>query len=200
MKFIGNSNPNNQQPRTHIVVDVLNDFIVGSMVCLHAQEAVIKIIEHINAHPEDEVLYVCDAHPANHYSFETHGGIWPVHCVKSSFGQAIDISFYTRLLRPRHRPRISENVFEKGTHPELEEYSGYLARCKTGKTLKERLIHGQAILVSGIATEYCVLETVKDLLQDGHPIEILTDGLGYVTFEGHREALAKMGEKGVVMC
>ena len=186
-----------QSRRTHIVVDVLNDFISGSMACLHTAEAIAKIVEHINSHPDEEVLYVCDAHPANHCSFMPQGGPWPVHCVKSSFGQAIDLAFYTRILRSRQRPRISENIFEKGCSPDYEEYSGLVAMCRSGKTLRDMLIPGQSIIVSGIATEFCVLETVKDLVQDGHQVEVLQDGLAYVRLEGHREALTQMREMGV---
>ena len=198
--MISNENfiPNNDGRHVHIVVDVLNDFISGSMACLHAQEAISKIIERINAYPQESVLYVCDAHPVNHCSFMPQGGPWPVHCVKHSFGQAIDLSFYTRLQRSYQRPRISENVFEKGYNTEQEEYSGYHALCHhSKKILREALSPHQNILVSGIATEFCVFETVSDLLRDGLQIELLQEGLGYVTLEGHRQALAQMREMGV---
>ena len=185
--------------RVHIVIDVLNDFISGSMACLHAHEAVSKIVERINAHPKEVVLYVCDTHPVNHCSFATHGGLWPAHCIRHTFGQTIDLSFYTRLQRPQQRPRISENIFEKGCDPNLEEYSGYRALCHSGKTLREVIANDQTILVSGIASEFCVLETVKDLLQGGHLVEVLQEGLAYVTLDGHKQAVAQMRELGVRM-
>ena len=182
----------------HIIIDVLNDFVSGSMACLHAKEAIVKIIERINTHPNEEVLYICDAHPQNHCSFVEQGGCWPSHCVKLSFGQQIDLAFYTCVHQPAQRPRISENVLEKGTHPDFEEYSGYRATGVHGKTLSEMIINpGQPLLISGIATEFCILETVKDLLQNGHHIEVLQDGLAYVTLEGHKQALAEMKELGV---
>ena len=183
--------------RIHVIIDVLNDFISGSMACLHAKEAISKITERINTHPYEEVRYVCDAHPQQHSSFLEMGGQWPVHCVKHSFGQQIDLTFYTCINQPTSRPRISENVFEKGSHPEYEEYSGFNAVGTQGKTLNETLFRGQPVLVSGIATEFCVLETVKDLLQNGFQVEVLQDGLAYVTLEGHKQALAQMRELGV---
>jgi nicotinamidase/pyrazinamidase len=181
----------------HIIIDVLNDFVSGSMASLHAKEAIAKIIERINAHPFEEVLYVCDSHPENHCSFIEQGGCWAVHCVKHSFGQQIDLAFYTCVHQPVQRPRISENVFEKGTYPDCEEYSGYRATGVNGKMLSEIILPNQPILISGIATEFCVLETVKDLLKEGHQIEVLQDGLAYVTLEGHKQALAEMKELGV---
>ena len=183
--------------RIHIIIDVLNDFISGTMVCHHAKEAISKITERINTHPYEEVRYVCDAHPSQHISFIEHGGQWPTHCIKHSFGQQIDLSFYTCINQPSCRPRISENVFEKGCCPDCEEYSGFNAMGTQGKTLGETLYRGQPVLVSGIATEFCVLETVKDLLQNGFQVEVLQDGLAYVTLDGHRQALTLMRELGV---
>ncbi|MCL2727562.1 MAG: isochorismatase family protein [Bacteroidales bacterium] len=184
--------------RVHIVVDVLNDFISGSMACLHAQEAVSRIIERINAHPQEVVLYVCDAHPINHCSFMDQGGPWPIHCVKHSFGQAIDLALYTRIQRSHQRPRISENIFEKGRDADQEEYSGYHAVCHhSGKTLRETIGREKTVLISGIATEFCVYETVSELIKDGFQVEVLQEGLAYVTLEGHKQALAQMKEMGV---
>ena len=180
----------------HIVIDVLNDFISGSMACLHAKEAISKITERINSHPNEEVLFVCDAHPSNHISFLEQGGNWPPHCVKHSFGQQIDLAFYTCISLPAQRPRISNNIFEKGTHSDYEEYSGYNALNTNGITLGDTLPKKQHILVSGIATEFCILETVKDLIQNNHQVEVLHEGLAYVTLEGHKQAMAQMRELG----
>ena len=193
------SNDNSTHAPVHIVIDVLNDFISGSLATLHAKEACAKIIERINAHPHQEVFYVCDAHPQNHCSFMEQGGTWLPHCVKHSFGQQVDIAFYTCVNQPNQRPRISQNIFEKGSHPNIEEYSGYRAMGAQGKRLCEVLQPGQPVLISGIATEYCVLETVKELLQGGHQVEVLQEGLGYVTLEGHKQALGQMREMGVRM-
>lgn len=191
-----NSIPDSFNRPIHIVIDVLNDFISGSLACLHAKEAIVKIIERINTHPLEEVIFVCDAHPANHCSFKEQGGSWPPHCIKHSFGQHIDLAFYTCIHQPSQRPRISENIYEKGTDPDLEEYSGYHAVSAHGKTLGEVLYVKQPVLISGIASEFCVLETVNDLLQNGHQVEVLQDGLAYLSHEGHRQALAQMRELG----
>ena len=191
--------PTDQSRPVHIVIDVLNDFVSGNMACLHAKEAVSKIIERMNTHPSEEVLYICDAHPVNHCSFVEQGGCWPPHCVKHTFGQQIDLAFYTCVNQPAQRPRISENIFEKGSHPDCEEYSGFKAMGLNGKTLGQVLFRGQPVLISGIATEFCVLETVKDLVQDGFQVEVLQEGLAYVTLDGHKHALVQMKEMGVKM-
>ena len=191
-----NSIPANERRRVHLVVDVLNDFISGSLACSHAREAISKIVDHINTNPHEEVLYICDAHPTNHCSFAQQGGPWPPHCVKQTFGQQIDLAFYARINHPAQRPRISENIFEKGTHPDQEEYSGYQAIGPNGKKLNEALLPGQPVLISGFASEFCVLESVKDFLAAGHPVEVLQEGVAYVNLDGHKQALSQMKELG----
>ena len=121
MRSNANSTPPDEGRRIHLIIDVLNDFISGSLACNHAQEAIVEIVNRINTHREEEVIYICDTHPANHCSFIEQGGSWPPHCVRQSFGREIDLSFYTRVEQPAQRPRISENIFEKGTHPNQEE-------------------------------------------------------------------------------
>ena len=49
----------------------------------------------------------------------------------------------------------------------------------------------------GNATEYGVKATCDDLLETGHDVTVLEDALGYVTKEGHDEAVAAMREQGV---
>ena len=196
MTSTDNSTPIELTRNIHIIIDVLNDYISGSMASLHAKEAINKIIERINTHSNEEVLYICDAHPSNHCSFTEHGGPWPPHCIKLSFGQQIDLAFYTRVLHPSHRPRISDNIFEKGQSPHHEEYSGYHAISRTGKTLRSTLPPSSHITISGIPTEHCILETVKELIQAGHQITVLQDGLAYLSIESHRSSLSQMRELG----
>ncbi|GAB1473330.1 hypothetical protein MASR2M69_07710 [Bacteroidota bacterium] len=73
--------------RAHIVVDMLYDFIDGSLACLNAENAVEKSIGYINSNKDQMVVYVADSHPENHCSFRNYGGIWPSHCVKGTKAQ-----------------------------------------------------------------------------------------------------------------
>ena len=52
------------------------------------------------------------------------------------------------------------------------------------------------MIVSGIATEYCVKNTVMDLLKNGFEVAVLKDGLAYLEAQGHEEALAEMRAMG----
>ena len=53
------------------------------------------------------------------------------------------------------------------------------------------------IYVCGIATEYCVRNTCEDLLKAGFNVYLLQDGIAYVDYEGHLEALAAMKKEGI---
>lgn len=178
---------------THLVIDMLNDFIYGSMACLNAENALMHSIAYINAHIGDEVCFACDAHPKNHCSFIGFGGQWPEHCVVNTRGQEIHEAYYTKTAVPSLRPSLSR-IFNKGCNPEQEQYSAFDATNADGVFLHDVLT--RHVVVSGIATEFCVLETVTDLLKAGFAVRVLEKGLAYVDFEGHKAALEKMRERG----
>ena len=47
-------------------------------------------------------------------------------------------------------------------------------------------------MISGIATEYCVYNTVKEFFNANHNIELLVSGLGYVDKDGHVKTLKEL--------
>ncbi len=183
-----------ENTRTHIVVDMLNDFISGTMACLNAENALLHSINYINTQVADKVVYVCDTHPTNHCSFSSQGGLWPAHCVVNTPGHEIHLSYYTRINDPNKRPHLTR-IFRKGTSPVKVEYSGCQAVRSDGTPLNEILT--KRVIVSGIATEYCILETVKDLVQAGYQVQVLLEGLGYVNGKDHRAAVEEMKSLGV---
>ena len=179
---------------THVVVDMLYDFIDGSMACANAENAVRKSIEWINRYPNDQVLYVCDHHPSNHCSFKEFGGPWPAHCVMSTHGAEIHEAFTTQVEKPDHKPSAA-NKFYKGTNPKREQYSGYESHNSEGIELGNVLTKN--VLVSGIATEYCIRETCYDLIKAGHNVFLLEKGLAYIDVEGHEKTLNELARIGV---
>lgn len=182
----------------HIVVDMLYDFIDGSMACQNSQNAIDKSIEFINSTPEQPVFYITDSHPASHCSFTKNGGIWPPHCVAGTKGQEIHQKYYTLVNEITQRPGLN-NVLKKGEDPSLEQYSGFEAISPTGQTLKSILRENSngEIYVSGIATEYCINATVTDLKNAGFKVNLIKDALAYVEYEGHLETLEKLKDNGI---
>ncbi|MBQ9192804.1 MAG: isochorismatase family protein [Bacteroidales bacterium] len=112
-----------------VVVDMLYDFIDGSMACQGADGAVagtLKAIDRLTAgtdtdesgvHSTYPILFVRDHHPADHCSFTEQGGPWPPHCVQGTHGADV----HEALL-----PYVKEDLtFFKGEDPAKEQYSGF---------------------------------------------------------------------------
>ncbi|MFA5713902.1 MAG: isochorismatase family protein [Bacteroidales bacterium] len=184
----------------HIVVDMLYDFIDGSMACLNSFEAVKESVAYINAHPTEQIFYIADNHPANHCSFKEFGGIWPPHCVEGTHGQEIHNSYYKELENPGNRPQAS-NILTKGENPLEEQYSGFEAKSSEGKSLEEYLRERgvEEILLTGIATEYCIRATALDLHNANFKVSILEKGLAYVDQKGHSETIKELKTKGITI-
>ena len=142
-----------------VVVDMLYDFIDGSMACLNADNAVAASLQWIDRetagaadldesgiHSTLPILFVCDHHPADHCSFAAQGGPWPPHCVQDTHGGAIH-----EALLPHAR---EEFTFYKGENQALEQYSGFEGVNAAGQTLGEvlTLMDIRTVYVCGIAT------------------------------------------------
>ena len=186
-----------------VVVDMLYDFIDGSLACIGGEEAVEETRKFLEKNLEGEgdaaveildtkpVLFIRDHHPADHSSFKDFGGIWPAHCVAGTRGGEI----HEKLL-----PFVNEDLtFDKGCDRAVEQYSGFDGRNAAGQPLGEvlSLMDIKTVYVCGIATEYCVHSTCEDLLKAGFKVQLLKDCLAYVNEEGHRKALEEMAAEGI---
>lgn len=186
-----------------IVVDMLYDFIDGSMACQGADKAIENSLKYIEKEtaatdPDDSgvrsiypILFIRDHHPANHCSFAEQGGPWPVHCVQSTHGADIHEAL---------EPYASEDLtFFKGEDPSKEQYSGFEGLNPAGQSLQEvlELMDIKNVVVCGIATEYCVRNTAEDLLKAGFKVYVLKDCIAYVDAKGHEEALEAMEKEGI---
>lgn len=186
-----------------VVVDMLYDFIDGSLACLNADEAVAQTLKFIDSQTEGRkgeeheiidtfpILFIRDHHPADHSSFKEQGGIWPSHCVAGTRGGEIHKSL---------QPYAAEELtFDKGCCKAVEQYSGFEGVNNAGQSLGEilELLDTTDVYVCGIATEYCVRNTCEDLLKAGFKVHLLKDCIAYVEHEGHLKALEEMAAEGV---
>ncbi|MEE0237456.1 MAG: isochorismatase family protein [Bacteroidales bacterium] len=186
-----------------VVVDMLYDFIDGSLACLNAENAVKATLAAIDSKTNGQggedheildtfpILFIRDHHPADHSSFKDQGGIWPSHCVAGTRGSEIHQSL---------APYASEELtFDKGCDRDTEQYSGFEAVNNAGQPLAEvlELLDTTDVYVCGIATEYCVRNTCEDLQKAGFKVHLLKDCIAYVDLQGHQKALAEMAAKGI---
>lgn len=181
--------------KSMIVIDCQFDFIYGSLACQRAEDAVRKIVRYINSN-EVEPLYSMDWHSPENKSFKENGGTWPVHCVQDEQGSTLHEGFDRAVALPWQRPNVG-NVFKKGIDDHVEEYSAYYAKKEDGKVISDLLT--KSVVVAGIATEFCVRETVLELLKNGHEVELIKDGLGYVDEEDHYKTLEELKNLGAVL-
>ena len=170
-----------------IIVDCQYDFIDGTLACAHSHEAVAWLVDFINTH-EVRALYTSDWHSETNGSFKKNGGIWPVHCVAGTEGAALDPSFARDIKR-------EANLFLKGVRDDVEEYSAFHGVNAEGKALHD--VASSHVYVGGIASEYCVKETVLSLLQSGRSVTLLVPGLGWGAEEDHKKALEELKALGV---
>ena len=176
-----------------IVVDMLYDFIDGSLACANAGNAVDNTLEFIKKTRDEDlpVLFIRDHHPADHSSFTEYGGTWPVHCVAGTHGGEI---------HEKLKPYADEDLtFDKGCDKTMEQYSGFDGVNTAGQSLGEvvSMLEPENVFVCGIATEFCVRNTCEDLKKAGFNVILLENCLAYVNEEGHRKALEEMKSEGI---
>jgi nicotinamidase/pyrazinamidase len=147
-----------------IIVDVQNDFCPGGALAVPSGHEVIPIINPLLQHRWLSVATM-DWHPADHCSFEPQGGPWPPHCVQQTLGAE---------LHPELDATKIELVITKGSHPDVEAYSGFHG-TELAKILREKGV--KRVLLCGIATDYCVRATAHDALQEGFEVLVLEDAI-----------------------
>jgi nicotinamidase/pyrazinamidase len=154
-----------------LVVDVQLDFLPGGSLAVADGAQVIAPLNRcitLFAERQLPVFVTRDWHPRDHCSFRAQGGPWPAHCVADSAGAA----FPEALHLPASVPVIS-----KGTRPDVEAYSGF-----EGTALQQRLgeLGVKRLFVGGLATDYCVAQTVLNARRCGFEVVVIEDAIAAV--------------------
>jgi nicotinamidase/pyrazinamidase len=71
-------------------------------------------------------------------------------------------------------------IIDKATRPEADAYSAFSGTALTGM-LRERGV--ERVLIGGLATDYCVLNTVRDALKEGFRVLLLRDAIRAVNVQ-----------------
>lgn len=181
------------EPHGLLVVDCQHDFISGSLACHKSQEAVAAIVAYMNAHPDLQVAYSLDWHSPQNGSFKRNGGIWPDHCVQDTLGAELDPAFSSQVLNPAQRPGALTKYY-KGRDDRVEEYSAFEAKRADGKAIHENL--PRKVTVVGLASEYCVRESILALAKSGFEVDVYLPGVGYVDENDHTKNIADLKAQG----
>jgi nicotinamidase/pyrazinamidase len=174
--------------RALIVVDVQNDFCPGGALAVAQGDEVVaplnKLIEEFLEQGEP-VFKSRDWHPEVTRHFAAYGGTWPVHCVQNTKGA----EFHPDLIDDMHI-----RVISKG----LGDEDSYSAFDGTDLALQLQRLGVEEVWVGGLATDYCVKNTVLDALNEGFRVRALKDAMRAVEVkpgDGER-AIAEMQNAG----
>ncbi|CAN7412128.1 isochorismatase family protein [Massilia sp. LjRoot122] len=174
-----------------LIVDLQNDFLPGGALAVPRGDLV---IEPINAlidlyHGRGLPIYASrDWHPDAHCSFTAQGGPWPPHCVAGSEG-----ALFSEALR------LPEEaiVISKALTAAEDAYSAFSGTGLGRSMLADGVTR---LAVCGLATDYCVLNTVLDGIAAGFEVLLVLEATRAVEVapgDGDR-ALARMLAKGAL--
>lgn len=172
-----------------IVVDVQNDFLPGGSLAVPQGNEVIAVLNRYIAafHARKlPIIATRDWHPPDHCSFLQQGGPWPPHCVADTPGAA----FSAALELPADAHIISKAVTRM-----KDAYSGF-ADTRLNELLQDA--GSRRVFVGGLATDYCVLNTVKDALLHNYQTLLLEDAVRAVNVQADdglraREEMVRLG-------
>jgi len=147
-----------------VVVDVQNDFCPGGALPVPEGDTVVPVLNKYIRHFEATgapIIFTRDWHPPDHLSFKAQGGPWPPHCIRNTEGA----KFHPALVIP-----VDAEIVSKAETRD-EAYSFFQGSDLADKLRKR--IH--TLFVGGLATDYCVKETVLDALKHKFEVYLLTD-------------------------
>ncbi len=141
-----------------VIVDVQNDFLPGGHLGVPGGHEVVPILNcyiDLFGLAGLPVFATRDWHPPDHCSFSARGGPWPPHCIRNTPGAAF---------APGLRLPDTAIIISKARDPDQDAYSGFEGTDLAAQLRK----HGVSrVWVGGLATDYCVLSTIRDAVAGG---------------------------------
>lgn len=158
------------------------------------QDKILKIIPNF-----DGVVFTQDSHPVDHCSFTENGGIWPTHCVQNTIGAGIPVELL--------KAAKDYVLVLKGEFSDSEEY-GAFDPAKDAISFSEAygsMFYDEpfanstldTVVVCGIAGDYCVLETLKNIVNEVGPEKVRVYLDGIVSIDGGASLNAYIEENNI---
>lgn len=192
-----------------VVIDVQNDFCPGGALAVgDGHEIVPTINELVRQH--EHVILTQDWHPEDHSSFATsHEGrdpfgtvnmhygeqtLWPEHCVQGTPGA----DFHPDLAWDK-----AQLIIRKGFRPGIDSYSAFFENDRTTPTglagyLRERAL--SRLVLTGLATDFCVAFSALDAAKLGFETHVVLDACRAIDLDGSLvAALDEMRKAGVIL-
>ena len=177
-----------------LIIDVQKDFCAGGALAVPHGDVVVPVLNRVieQLHARDVPIFASrDWHPATTTHFASAGGPWPPHCVAGTDGAA----FHNDL----HLPPDT-TILSKGQQPDEHGYSAFDGTTAEATSLRDSLRQRNVttVYVGGLATDYCVKQSVLDALEAGLQVVVLTDAIAGVELHpgDSASALAEMTAAG----
>jgi len=162
-----------------VIVDVQNDFCPGGALAVRDGDRVVTLLNEYARRVRragGDVFASRDWHPTDTMHFQTQGGPWPPHCVQNTPGA----DFHRDLDLP-----AGSVVITKGDDSRDHGYSAFDGTAADGHRLAAVLEADGIgrVLVGGLATDYCVLNTALDARRHGLDTVLLLDAIAGIDLE-----------------
>jgi nicotinamidase/pyrazinamidase len=176
-----------------LMIDIQNDFCPGGALAVGDGDGVVNVV---NQMQEDYPVLVLtqDWHPADHSSFaQNHEGgepfsmikmpygdqvLWPTHCVQGSTGA----DFHKDLVTDK-----ADLIIRKGFRSQIDSYSAFFENDQATQTglagyLRERGV--DKVVLTGLATDFCVYYSAIDAVKSGFKAKLVTDACRAIDMDG----------------
>ncbi len=151
-----------------IIADVQKDFLPDGALGIKDGDQIIPVLnEYITIFKEANAKVIAsrDWHPSNHVSFQAQGGQWPPHCVQDTEGAQFS---------PNLKLPDIVTIVSKATDPNKEAYSVFDGTGLANQLISQGITR---IFIGGLATDYCIVNSVLDAKKAGLDAVVLTDGV-----------------------
>lgn len=181
-----------------LVVDVQNDFCAGGALAVPDGDAVVAPINRLveaAVGAGRPVFASRDWHPEVSPHFSGCGGVWPVHCVQGTPGAEP----HPDLRLPADTRWVSKGDLPSDPHG----YDAFVGHLADGTRLADALRQAgiRTLVVAGLATDYCVKNSVWGARRAGFDVLLAVDAVRAVDVRAGDgfTALADMMAAGAVL-
>ncbi len=190
-----------------LLIDIQNDFCAGGALAVPDANQVVEPANRLIEHFETAVL-TQDWHPPGHHSFASSHAharafdqrqfpygeqtLWPDHCVQGTAGA----NFHPDLNIDK-----AQLVLRKGFRPRIDSYSAFFENDRQTPTglagyLRDRNL--RAVVICGLALDYCVAYSAIDARRVGLRCTVVTDACRAINLDGSEaSAIEAMQQAGV---
>lgn len=155
-----------------IIVDMLNDFVTGSLKCERAQRIIPRIAALIDAARKKDGVYVFYANDSHIKGIDKELELWGDHAIRGTPGADVI---------PELEPKEGDYVVPK------RRYSGFF---QTDLQLYLEELGVGTTIICGLHAHMCVRHTSADAYQWGYKVVIPDDGVESFTEEDYQGGLA----------